>query len=147
LNKPLPYYDFLAIVFVNSVATGQYAKSSNKPLRIDKSEGVSNGADGIAESDGLNHGIDKSVVNDDISSSARLAKRAKTIDDTGRKTDCLVEAFDHGSQRLTKAIEKASNALQMVCLKPWTVSQVLSLTTSLDTIITWLGILMMPVLS
>ncbi|PUZ45973.1 hypothetical protein GQ55_7G006100 [Panicum hallii var. hallii] len=108
LNKPLPYYGFLATIFGNSVAIGQYAKSSNEPLGIDKSEGMSNGADGIAKSDGLNHGIDKSVVNDDISSSARPAKRAKTIDDTGRKIDCLVEAFDRGSQRLAKAIEKAS---------------------------------------
>jgi hypothetical protein len=56
---------------------------------------VSNGADGIAESNGLNHGIGKSVVNDDISSSARPANRAKT-NNTGRKTDCLVEAFDRG---------------------------------------------------
>jgi hypothetical protein len=72
---------------------------------------VSNGADDNAENDRPNHGIDKSVVNDDISSSARLAKRAKTIDDTKRKTDCLVEAFDRGSERLAKAIEKASNAL------------------------------------
>jgi hypothetical protein len=111
LNKPLLYYGFLATIFGNSVATGQYAKSSNEPIGTDKSEGVSNGANAIAESDGLNHGIGKSVVNDDISSSARPAKRAKTIDDTGRKTDCLVEAFDCGSQRLAKAIEKANNAL------------------------------------
>lgn len=108
LNKPLSYYGFLATIFGNSVATGQYAKSSNDPLGND---GVNNGADGNAESGGMNHGIDKSVVNDDASSSAKPAKRAKTIDDSRRKTDCLVEAFDRGSERLAKAIEKASNAL------------------------------------
>ena len=107
MNKPLPYYGFLATIFGNSVATGQYAKSSNEPLGID---GVNNGADGNAESEGMNHGIDKSVVNDDISSLARPAKRDKTIDDSRRKTDCLVEAFDHGSERLAK-VEKASSAL------------------------------------
>jgi hypothetical protein len=32
LNKPLSYYSFLATIFGNSVATGQYAKSSNEPL-------------------------------------------------------------------------------------------------------------------
>jgi hypothetical protein len=108
LNKPLPYYGFLATIFGNSVATGQYAKSSNEPLEID---GVNNGTDDNAESEGMNHGIDKSDVNDDISSSARSAKRAKTIDDSRRKTDSLVEAFDRGSERLAKAIEKASSAL------------------------------------
>jgi hypothetical protein len=95
LNKPLPYYGFLSTISGNSVATGQYAKSSNEPLGID----------------GVNNEIDKSVVNDDISSSARPAKRAKTIDDSRRKIDSLVEAFDHGSERLAKAIEKASSAL------------------------------------
>ena len=58
-----------------------------------------NGADDNVESEGMNHGIDKSVVNDDISSLARPAKRAKTIDDNRRKTDCLVEAIDRGSER------------------------------------------------
>jgi hypothetical protein len=108
LNKPLPYYVFLATIFGNSVATGQYAKSSNEPLGID---GVHNGADDNVESEGMNHGIDKSVVNDDISSSSRPAKRSKTIDDSRKKIDCLVEAFDHGSERVAKAIEKASSAL------------------------------------
>jgi hypothetical protein len=108
LNKPLPYYGFLATIFGNSVATGQYAKSSNEPLGID---GVNNGADGNAESEGMYHGFHRSAVNDDISSSARLAKRAKTIDDSRRKTDCLVEAFDRDNERLAKAIEKASSAL------------------------------------
>ncbi|PAN24276.1 hypothetical protein PAHAL_4G146200 [Panicum hallii] len=111
LNKPLPYYSFLATIFGNSVATGQYAKSSNDPIGTDRSEGVSHGGDATAENDGLNHGIGKRVVNDDISSSARPAKRAKTIDDTGRKIDCLVEAFQCGSQTLAKAIAQASNAL------------------------------------
>ena len=32
LNKPLLYYSFLATIFSNSVATGQYAKISNEPL-------------------------------------------------------------------------------------------------------------------
>ncbi|PVH34173.1 hypothetical protein PAHAL_8G163400 [Panicum hallii] len=86
-------------------------RKRREPIGTDKSEGMSNGDDAIAESDGLNHGIGKSVINDDISSSSRPAKRAKTTDDTGRKTDCLVEAFYRGSQRLAKAIEKASNAL------------------------------------
>jgi hypothetical protein len=72
---------------------------------------MNNGANGNAESEGMYHGIDKSVVNDDISSSARPAKRAKTIDDSRRKTDCLVEAIDRGSERLAKTIEKASGAL------------------------------------
>jgi hypothetical protein len=108
LSKPLPYYGFLAAIFGNSIATSQYAKSSNEPLGID---GVNNGADGNVESEGMNHGIDKSVVNDDISSSARPAKRANTINDSRRKTDCLIEAFDRDSERLAKAIEKASNTL------------------------------------
>ena len=43
LNKPLPYYGFLATIFSNSVAIGQYAKISNEPLGID---GVNNVADG-----------------------------------------------------------------------------------------------------
>jgi hypothetical protein len=72
---------------------------------------VNNGADGNVESEWMNHGIDKSAVNDDISSSARIAKRAKPINDSRRKTDSLVEAFDRGSERLTKAIKKASSAL------------------------------------
>jgi hypothetical protein len=144
LNKPLPYYGFLATIFGNSFATGQYAKSSNEPLGID---GVNNGADGNAESEGMNHGIDKSVVNDDISSLARPAKRDKTIDDSRRKTDCLVEAFDHGSERLQRQSRKQAVLYQMVCLKQWTVSQVFSLTTSLSTISTWLDILMMLMLS
>jgi hypothetical protein len=59
----------------------------------------------------MNHGIDKSVVNADASSSTKPAKRDKTIDDSRRKTDCLVEAFDRGSERLAKAIEKARNTL------------------------------------
>lgn len=57
MNKPLSYYGFLATIFSNSFATGQYAKSSNEPLGID---GVNNGADGNTESEG-NHGIDKVV--------------------------------------------------------------------------------------
>jgi hypothetical protein len=59
----------------------------------------------IAESDGLNHGIGKNIINDHISSSAKSAKRANTT------VDCLVEAFGRGNQRLVKTVEKASNAL------------------------------------
>jgi hypothetical protein len=96
LNKPLPYYGFLATIFSNSVAIGQYAKISNEPLGID---GVNNGADGNTKSERMNHVIDKNVFNDDTSSLVRPTKRAKTIDDSTRKTDCLVEAFDCGSER------------------------------------------------
>jgi hypothetical protein len=99
LNKPLPYYGFLATIFGNSVANGKYAKSSNDSIGTDRSEGVSHGGDATAENDRLNHGIDKSVVNNDISSSTRLAKRAKTIDDTGRKTDCWLKHFSVAPKR------------------------------------------------
>jgi hypothetical protein len=72
---------------------------------------VNNMADGNAESERMNHGIDKNAVNDDISSLARLAKRANITDDSRRKIDCLVEAFDRGNERLAKAIENPNSAL------------------------------------
>jgi hypothetical protein len=40
INKPRPYYGNLATIFGNSVASGQFAKTSNDPLAVDDGENV-----------------------------------------------------------------------------------------------------------
>jgi hypothetical protein len=73
----------------NSVATGQFAKSSNEPLAVD---------------------VNDSVVNDDtgtISSTYKPSTRANVVDSG---TNYLIGAFERGTQTLANAIKEVAIA-------------------------------------
>ncbi|WVZ50450.1 hypothetical protein U9M48_001702 [Paspalum notatum var. saurae] len=100
LNKPLTYYGDLATIFVNSVATGQYARGSNEPLGT--------AGDDIEEIQGEDTGA--AVTADDggaTSSATRPNKRAEIVQGNA---DGLVAAFDCASERLSGAIKEAATA-------------------------------------
>jgi hypothetical protein len=98
LNKHLPYYGFLATIFSNSVATGQYAKSSNDPLAVEK---------------------DDTIDNDEPETyaSSRPSKRAKSVVTDASGVDSLVTVIDRGTSKLADAIKVASEQ----CFARWVV--------------------------
>ncbi|OEL30753.1 hypothetical protein BAE44_0008228, partial [Dichanthelium oligosanthes] len=94
LNKPLPYFGLLATIFGNIVATGPYAKRSNEPLGTERDDNT----------------VNNEAANEDtgtIGSGNRPVKRAKVVEDG---VDCLVGAFERGTQTLATAIKEATMA-------------------------------------
>ena len=86
----MPYYGPLATIFGSSVATGQYAKSSNEPLAT--------GQDVDEENEGLNgdnHVSPAAKTNGD--NQVPPAKKAKVAAIKETNIECLVGAFERHS--------------------------------------------------
>jgi hypothetical protein len=97
----------MSTIFENSMATGKYAKGSNKPLGIDDvdHEAAEEEGNGVPTTHGTPATTTAATDYElGVSASAtRPNKRAKTVDLDG---DPLVVAFASSSDRLAKAIEK-----------------------------------------
>jgi len=99
----LPYYGNLAKIFGNTVATGQFAKSSNEPLATE--------VDDTAENDGTTNLPSQSAVNDDngaaSSSATRPSKKAKIVEGGNEGLGAILE---RSTETLANAIKEAAVA-------------------------------------
>ncbi|PVH47584.1 hypothetical protein PAHAL_4G093400 [Panicum hallii] len=108
INNPLPYYGNLATIFGNSVATGQFAKSSNEPLGVDADCTAENDDNGAAV---MTNGQAQSDVNDangaSCSAATRPYKKAKVVE---AANESLAGVLERSTQTLANAIKEAAVA-------------------------------------
>ncbi|PUZ38071.1 hypothetical protein GQ55_9G167600 [Panicum hallii var. hallii] len=109
INKPLPYYGNLATIFGNSVATGQFAKSSNEPLGVDADCTAENDDNGAATA--MTNGQAQSDINDangaSCSAATRPYKKAKVVE---AANESLAAVLERSTQTLANAIKEAAVA-------------------------------------
>ncbi|KAG8079490.1 hypothetical protein GUJ93_ZPchr0007g6091 [Zizania palustris] len=88
INKPLPYYGILATIFGNSVATGQFVRTSQEQFYVDMCDN--------SHKDGMTP--NESGTSSDNKPSKRAKKDDSVVDD-------LVGAIDRGTETLASLAE------------------------------------------